>query len=268
MVTNVPVPPLPGAHARAMALLMNLDASMAEVSAIIEADPGLTASMLRAANSAASAASTPIVRVSDALVRIGFRTARSLVVAALLRSQAGSLANTGLDLTALWDHLLATGLIAAVAAPPGDIRSAAFTAGMLHDVGRLAMAAVAPEDYRQVVERARSGVPTLEAEREVFGTDHLETGLVAAGSWSLPPELAAAVAGHHVRGDSPLVEAVVTGRRLAAWLGYGDGVLAANDPQLCAQDAQPSDPTVLANLGGPEALARRVAWFRNALVAG
>ncbi|MSP21460.1 MAG: HDOD domain-containing protein [Dehalococcoidia bacterium] len=66
MVTHVPVPPLPGAHARAMALLMNLDSSMAEVAAIIEADPGLTASVLRAANSAASGTNTPIVRVADA----------------------------------------------------------------------------------------------------------------------------------------------------------------------------------------------------------
>lgn len=88
MVTHVPVPPLPGAHARAMALLMNLDASMAEVSAVIEADPGLTASMLRAANSAASGSNTPIVRVADALVRIGFRNARSLVVATLLRARS------------------------------------------------------------------------------------------------------------------------------------------------------------------------------------
>ncbi len=117
MVTYVPVPPLPGAHARALALLLDSDAGLSEVAAIIEADPGLTAAMLRAANSAASAANTPIVRVADALVRIGFRNARSLVVAALLRSQAGSLDGAGIDLSAFWDHLLATGLIAVAAAP-------------------------------------------------------------------------------------------------------------------------------------------------------
>lgn len=266
MVTYVPVPPLPGAHARALALLLDSDAGLSEVAAIIEADPGLTAAMLRAANSAASAANTPIVRVADALVRIGFRNARSLVVAALLRSQAGSLDGAGIDLSAFWDHLLATGLIAVAAAPPGDGRAAAFTAGMLHDIGRLAMAAVAPVEYYRVAELARQGISTIEAEREVFGTDHLETGLVAAGSWSLPDELTAAITSHHTACGEPVVSAVGTGRRIAALLGYGDGVLPPNHPGLM-EEARPDDTRILATLGGPEALARRVAWFRNALVA-
>ncbi len=265
MVTFVPVPPLPGTHARALALLVDADAGLSEVAAIIEADPGLTASMLRAANSAASAANTPIVRVADALVRIGFRNARSLVVAALLRSQAGSLDGAGIDLGAFWDHLLATGLIAVAAAPPGEGRAAAFTAGMLHDIGRLAMAAVAPAEYHRVVALAHQGVPTMEAEREVFGTDHLETGLVAAGSWSLPAELTAAITSHHGPCEEPTVAAVVAGRRIAALLGYGDGVLPARHPGL-TEEAGPDDTRILATLGGPEALARRVAWFRNALV--
>lgn len=267
MVTHVPVPPLPGAHARAMSLLMQLDASMAEVAAVIEADPGLTASMLRAANSAASAANTPIVRVSDALVRIGFRTARSLVVAALLRAQTDQLDETGINLAALWDHLLATGLLAVAASSPGEGRSAAFTAGVLHDVGRIAMAAVAPAEYRRVVEMAREGMPTLDAERAVFGTDHLEAAVVAASSWSLPAELTEAVASHHTGSSGELASAVRAGRRIAALLGYADGVRPAFDSLLVENDAQEYDAQVLATLGGPEALRRRVAWFRNALVA-
>ncbi len=265
MVTHVPVPPLPGAHARAMSLLMEVDSSLAEVAAVIEADPGLTASMLRAANSAASAVGTPIVTVADALVRIGFRTARSLVVAALLRSQTATLDAAGIDLGALWDHLLVTGLIAVGASPPGEGRSAAFTAGVLHDVGRIAMGAVAPTEYRRVVQLARSGVPTLEAERTVFGTDHLEVGLVAAGSWSLPPALTEAIVSHHGRCAGELAQAVADGRRLAALLGYGDGVLLAGDARMVEAEAQPDDARILAGLGGPEALRRRVAWFRNAL---
>ena len=267
MVTHVPVPPLPGAHARAMSLLMQVDASLAEVASVIEADPGLTASMLRAANSAASAANTPIVTVGDALVRIGFRTARSLVVAALLRSQTDSLDGTGIDLGALWDHLLVTGLLAVGASPPGEGRSAAFTAGVLHDVGRIAMAAVAPADYRRVVEMVRSGVPTIEAERAVFGTDHLEAGLVAASSWSLPPDLTEAVVSHHRPSEGDLAAAVRDGRRLATLLGYGDGVLPASETRPVEDEAQPDDARILASLGGPEALRRRVSWFRNALVA-
>lgn len=266
MVAYVPVPPLPGAHARAMALLMDADASLAEVSAIIEADPGLTAALLRAANSAASAANKPIVRVGDALVRVGFRNARSLVVTALLRSQGDTLDGTGIDLGAFWDHLLATGLIAVAASPPGEGRTAAFSAGMLHDVGRLAMAAVEPAGYARVVELARQGVPPLEAEREVFGTDHLETGLVAAGSWSMPDDLTAVICSHHGGSEVPVVAAVHTARRIAALLGYGDGVLPPNHPNLI-EEAHPDDARIVATLGGPEALARRVTWFRSALVA-
>jgi hypothetical protein len=128
------------------------------------------------------------------------------------------------------------------------------------------MAAVAPDEYRVVVDLARSGVPTLEAEREVFGTDHLETGLVAAGSWSLPADLTAAVTSHHAPSDNPLVTAVVAARRIAGLLGYGDGVLPGLHEHLI-EEAEPDDARILAALGGPEALARRVAWFRGALVA-
>jgi HD-like signal output (HDOD) protein len=248
-----------------MSLLMQQDSGVAEVSAVIEADPGLTACLLRAANSAASGTNTPIVRVADALVRIGFRNARSLVVASLMRAQSDGLSQSGIDLGAFWNHLLATGMIAVTAAPPGDLRSAAFTAGMLHDVGRLAMAAVAPAEYRRVVELAHDGVPLLEAEREVFGTDHLETGVVAAGSWDLPAELTEAISTHHRVSNSALGTAVHTGRRIAAMLGYGDGVLPGGHESLI-EEAQPEDTTILASLGGPTALARRVSWFRGALV--
>ncbi|MFN8638405.1 MAG: HDOD domain-containing protein [Dehalococcoidia bacterium] len=241
-----------------------------EVDAFVEARrssrPTVRLPMLRAANSAASAVNTPIVRVGDALVRIGFRNARSLVIAALLRSQGDALDGSGLDLAAFWDHLLATGLIAVAASPPGDGRSAAFTAGMLHDVGRLAMAAIAPGEYARVVHLARTGVPTLEAEREVFGTDHLETGLVAAGSWSLPPDLTTAITSHHGGCEEPVAAAVATARRIAGLLGYGDGVRPSNDPGLL-EEAYSDDARILSSLGGPEALARRVAWFRTALAS-
>jgi HD-like signal output (HDOD) protein len=158
-------------------------------------------------------------------------------------------------------------MIAVAASPPGDARAAAFTAGMLHDVGRLAMAAVGPAEYTRVVELARSGIPTIEAEREVFGTDHIETGLVAASSWSLPEDLTNAISAHHSPRDDAVSIAVSTARRIAAMLGYGDGVLPANHEGLI-ETPQEDDVHVLASLGGPAALARRVAWFRGALVAG
>lgn len=198
-------------------------------------------------------------------MRIGFRNARSLLVATLLRAQSNGLSQS-VDLSWFWDHLPATGMIAVAASPAGEVRSSAFTAGMLHDVGRLAMAAVALVEYARGVELARGGTTTIEAEREVFGTDHIETGIVAAGSWSLPEELTTAINAHHSPGENPISEAVNTGRRIAGMLGYDDWVLFANDERLI-EKAEENDTHVLASLGGPVTLARRVAWFRGALVA-
>ncbi|MEZ4502616.1 MAG: HDOD domain-containing protein [Dehalococcoidia bacterium] len=267
MTAALQIPPLPAAHARALALLMERDVGLAEVvAAIIEPDPGLTAAVLRAANSAESAPVDRITRAGDAIVRLGARTARALVIASMLRGRMERLSTAKLDLEELWRHLIGVGLIAdaSLSVARGDARVPAFTAGLLHDVGRIALAASQPPHYARIARLVREGRDAREAERHVLGVDHEQFGAEVAAHWGLPSEIAEAVTGHHEPGAGETARHVAVARRIAGRLSIGDGLHFADDPRLTALGSE-EDRLILATLGGPQALQRRIAWFRGAI---
>ena len=79
----------------------------------------------------------------------------------------------------------------------GAAHSAGFTAGLMHDIGRIAMAQIDPDRYRKVAGRVRSGVEAIEAERDIFGSDHCEWGADVARAWAVPEDIVGAIGGHH-----------------------------------------------------------------------
>jgi HD-like signal output (HDOD) protein len=102
----------------------------------------------------------------------------------------------------LWRHSLATGRNAQciVRAEAADTETAAqaFTAGMLHDIGKLMLAANLPEPFRQALEQARERqVPLWEAERDILGATHADIGASLLSIWGLPVPIVEAVALHH-----------------------------------------------------------------------
>ena len=128
--------------------------------------------MLRAANSALSAPIEPITTAREAVLRMGWATSRQIITAGLASAQFDRLGESGLDIQDLWRHLLATGLLTEALATTAEERSMAFVAGLLHDLGRLAMAAQNPPRYEQVVELVRHGIPVDHAERRRYGLTH------------------------------------------------------------------------------------------------
>jgi putative nucleotidyltransferase with HDIG domain len=252
------------AQVRAMGLISNPDPTFKELGEVVDADPALTAALLRVANSAAS---SPVSRVSTArtaMVRIGADESRRLIMSVAVASSFGTLGVSGIDEGELWRHLIATALLADATAW-GDIRqSEAFTAGILHDIGRLAMAAQEPVRYGEVVERARAGEPTGLAERAVFGLNHAEWGASIARSWGFPDEIAEAIAHHHTAEQHGLAWAVTRARELAASLGIGDGVTPAVPPD---PDSEAALMPVIDELGGAPAVLDRVDRYSRALRA-
>ncbi|MDA0256555.1 MAG: HDOD domain-containing protein, partial [Chloroflexi bacterium] len=144
---------------------------------------------LRAANSAASAPINRVTTAERAVMRIGLRGTRNIVASAVLHSSFGDLERAGIDLDELWRHLLGCALVADRVLQPRE-RSAGFTAGLLHDVGRLSLAQSAPDRYASVVAQVRAGADPREAERAAFGEDHEERGAAITAAWALPEELA------------------------------------------------------------------------------
>jgi HD-like signal output (HDOD) protein len=264
MTAAIEIPTLPVAQVRALSLISNVSPSFEELGAVVDADPALTAALLRAANSAIS---SPVDRVRTAriaMVRIGASESRRLVMSIALSQSFGSIAESHIDEAELWRHLIATGLLADATAW-GEVRhSEAFTAGLLHDLGRLAMAAQDPKRYAKVVDLARRGTPALEGERTVFGMNHCQWGESIGRAWGFPGEIVDAIGGHHASSQSDLAWVVTRARELAASLGIGDGLVPPEPP---GPGSEASMLPVIEELGGEEAVMQRVEWYSGAFRA-
>lgn len=244
------LPALAAPHAHALALLLDGGASEAELVRGAEADPALTACLLRAARALPGRGDTSLT-AADAAAQLGATVAgRLLAGAALAEGFAGAHA-AGIESDELWRHVLATALVAEAAAPEPE-RALHFAAGLLHDLGRLALAADEPRRYARVVVLARAGFDPREVERDLFATDHAVVGAAIVEAWGLAPALAAAVAGHHDGDGGALGDAVWQARHVATLLGLGDGVLIGSEAGAGAR-------------GGAPALLQTVEWYRAAV---
>lgn len=264
MAAAIEIPTLPVAQVRAMGLISNPQPSFEELGSVVDADPALTAALLRAANSAIS---SPVDRVRTsrvAMVRIGATETRRIIMSIALNSTFGSLERSNLDETELWRHLIATGVLADATAW-GEVRhSEAFTAGLLHDLGRLAMAAQDPVRYSKVVELVRRDVTAMDAERIVFGLNHAQWGEAIGRSWGFPSDIVDAIAEHHTGAQRGLSWVVTRARELAASLGIGDGLTPPEPPDPNSEAAM---LPVIDELGGEEAVIKRVEWYSGAFRA-
>ena len=191
--------PSPGGVAlKLMELTRREDVTAGELARTLQMDPALVGRVLRAANSAANGARAA-VSIPDAIVRIGFAGVRRLAMGFSLVERNGAGACKEFDYTAFWSRSLAVAVAAdrlarETRAAAGD---EAFTLGLLHDVGALALATVHPREYGYVL-GATAGEPEAvrrERERERFHVCHRElTGLMLT-DWQVPPPLVTAVIG-------------------------------------------------------------------------
>lgn len=222
--------PMPGSVARLAAILGDPDSNATRVAEVIEFDQALTANVLRLANSAWSGAPRHIETVRDAVLRLGgariLELAAGQYVAGPMRSPCQGY---GLGECELWRHSVAAALAAerlgrfAEAAVPGT----AFTAALLHDIGKLVLNRhIRPEALPQLYEAVSSQKITyLEAERELLGTDHAEVGGEVARAWKFPDTLVHAIERHHdpdIEPD-PVLDAVHIANAAAKLAGVGLG---------------------------------------------
>ncbi len=202
------VPPLPVAVTKLLELESNPNRSLAMVGKLVELDPGLTAGVLKSANSAAAHPAQPIVSVTQAVTYLGERMVLALALATCHPGFLDPLEGYEADRGALWRHSLRTAvgarLLAAKCRRPlaADL---AFTAGLLHDIGRLVLAAHLRGrglllSHAVDVHRYRDFV---EAERDALGMSHCEVGASLAKRWKLPAPLEAAIGFHHDPARAP-----------------------------------------------------------------
>lgn len=252
------LPSLPDLHHKLNAEFQKDDPSVERVGEIISQDLGMTAKIIQLVNSAFFALAQPITNPADAVTYLGLTTIRALVISAQVFSQFDSQSVHGFSIEALSAHCGMTGAfarrIAKVERAELKIGDQCFLAGLLHDVGRLMLAANLPDRYSRAIGNAKeSGRPLWQVEQEEFGASHAEIGGYLLGLWGLPYPVVEAVAFHHRPMD-------------CASLGF-QPVIAVHAADVFANERNPG-----AKLGdGPLALenspyaARIETWRRSCL---
>ncbi|MEO8539320.1 MAG: HDOD domain-containing protein [bacterium] len=195
------LPPLPAVAIRVMEVAQNPRSSASDLALVVSSDPGLSGRLLRVVNSAAYRRSREITSVQEALVTLGFVQARNMAISgAIAGAYSPDALNALFRIEVFWRHSIAVAFKAAEFAGKSrrlDVPSA-FTAGILHNMGRLAMFYADATALDQAIAQAMSRSVSLEeVEVELLGADHAEVGGLLAKRWNLPTEIQEAVARHH-----------------------------------------------------------------------
>jgi putative nucleotidyltransferase with HDIG domain len=178
--------------------------------------------------------------VHDALRLLGLRTVGSMMGAASLAGYAHVARCPGFDFNVYWRHSLAVSMAAReIAVACGHDGDQAAVAGLLHDVGQLAMVAYFPDAFAAALDLGRTAdCEPLQAERSVLGLDHAQVGGMVAQHWRLPPAMVQAIAAHH---EPPALAPTGMATALTDVVHLADAMAHALD---LAQDPQECVPNV------------------------
>ena len=193
---------LPSLSTVVMELLASMnqdDVHVGTLAQTIAQDQALTAKTLRLGNSSFYGMARQITTIQDAIAILGFRTVRSVATtAALIGTFAGG-PYTRFNLAPFWRHSIAAAVCARELAPYLNIDPEhAYTAGLLHDIGRLALVTQFPPQYEATMAyRTEHDCHLLEAERAVLGVDHAQVGHALTRHWKFPLAMQQALAEHH-----------------------------------------------------------------------
>jgi len=169
---------------------------------ILKQDISLCAKMLQLVNSAFFGLPHTTENPEEALIYLGLENVKALVLSIQVFSLYDKIRLHGIDLEALWSHSWETGRIARAIAKferrPNEEIETAFTAGLLHDIGKLVLASGVPRTWQKIVDTAKSeGMSFWQAEQQILGTSHAEIGASLLATWGLSDQLVEAVAFHH-----------------------------------------------------------------------
>lgn len=196
------LPPMPAVVADLIRSFVEDDIGTEEVADKISRDAALSVRLLKVVNSPFYGLSRQIASLSEAVLILGFSTVRSLALGASFVQRLPQAPNGAIVPALIWRHSLYTALCARrLAKYAGADRDWAFTAGLLHDVGKLVMYSAQPGLAAQVqASCAETMLSAHEAERQVCGVDHAEVGARVLAHWRLPASIERAAAEHHTGG--------------------------------------------------------------------
>jgi HD-like signal output (HDOD) protein/CheY-like chemotaxis protein len=196
------LPSIPALYFQILKDIESPDCSLERIGNTIAQDPAMTAKILQLVNSAFFGLRRRISAPSEAVLQLGQETIKSLVLAIHVFSEFSTSVASKFQVEALWRHSLFVGKyakkIARMEHQESHVIEEFFTAGLLHDVGRLVLMANFPDRYSLVMDMAaKEDVPLMEIERSVFGACHAQVGGYLLGLWGLPVSIVEAATFHH-----------------------------------------------------------------------
>lgn len=195
------LPALPSVVVKVMKLTEDPNSTAQDINNALIQDQAMTARVLKLANSAFYGFPRRIATVTDATVFLGFRTIKSIVMAASVSDILNAeMSGYALEHGELWKHSQCVAMAARHIARKAKYAQLdlAYTSGLLHDIGKVILNNAMKESYHEVVVKVSEGnVDFIEAENAVLGFNHALVGARVAEKWNLPPELVDTIAHHH-----------------------------------------------------------------------
>lgn len=173
-----------------------------DMAAVITQDPALVVRMLKIANSAYYGLSNEVETITRAVAILGTNKIRDLVLSSSASEAFEGIPNDLISMQDFWHHSLYCALLAQILAKKTKKMhtESIFIAGLLHDIGQLLMFNQLPEKSHESILLLMEGteeLETYEAERHVFGFDHMQVGAALIKSWKLAPVLEECIEFHH-----------------------------------------------------------------------
>jgi len=196
----VNIPPFPRAAQQVMGMLRDPRVQIPKVAEIVSLDQGFASKVLRMANSAYFGLPRKVANVTEALVLLGWANVRIVLISA----SVGSILCRGLKCYAmeegvLWEHSVGSAFACQMMSKDLATKTynMAFTSGLLHDVGKVAIDMQLRADVRKQFIELMNTCGAAVAEKEILEYTHSEVGGYLCERWNLPEEIAEAIRFHH-----------------------------------------------------------------------
>lgn len=195
-------PTVPSLYFEILSALRSPNATTEQIGAIISKDMAMTTKLMQVLNSAYFGLSRKITDPVEAVGILGFDAVKSMVMTLKLLSQYDKVKPVYFSIDRLWRHSTQVGRTAKqltlLYTNDRAMGETSFTAGLMHDLGKIVLAANFDEQYRGVQSLAiKQQLPLWEVEKEIFGANHGEIGAYLLGLWGMPLDLLEAAALHH-----------------------------------------------------------------------
>ena len=221
------LPPLPHVATKAIALIETQEVRTPELTSLLSQDTALAAKVLKIANSAMFSRQREISTISQAIMLIGLKTLKGIIVAASLKSIQNK---SGYIEKLIWENSTCTAVASQVICR--KIKSSfideSYITGLLHDLGKLVLSQSLKQEYAEIVENTKSKTTFIDAETKALGCSHSLIGALVAKKWNFSGETCQTILYHHEEikniSEASLKHKVLivqTANAIAHVLGYG-----------------------------------------------